>query len=35
MQLKLPEQAPGPIIDPMIQIHLDQESLVIPAPAAP
>jgi len=32
MQLKLPEQAPGPIIDPMIQIHLDQESLVIPAP---
>ena len=32
--MKLPEQAPAPIIDPMIQMHLDKESLVIPAPRA-
>lgn len=32
--LKLPEQAPAPIIDPLIQMHLDKEALEIPAPRA-
>ena len=32
--MKLPEEAPAPIIDAMIQMHLDKESLVIPAPRA-